>query len=41
MRDENKKRRVCFDRPAVAVEAPGTVPWADRLCWLSLEKWNC
>ncbi len=27
--------------PAVAMEPPRTFPWADRLCWLSLEKRNC
>jgi hypothetical protein len=27
--------------PAVAMEPPRTFPWADRLCWVSLEKPNC
>jgi len=26
---------------AGAMEPPRSFPWADRLCWLSLEKRNC
>jgi hypothetical protein len=36
-----KKAEFASIAPAVAMEPSRTFPWADRLCWLFLEKRNC
>ena len=38
---EIKNAEFAFIATAGAMEPPRTFPWADRLCWLSLEKRNC